>query len=154
MRVLRWVAIIAGVYVVVALTLDGMIAYFQPTGGGTGVLRTFDEQGQPHERVLGILDDGGTLWVESGHHFRGWYNRLRHNPDVELVRDGEVRAYRAVAVDTPEAERRIKQLMWEGAGPVGYWLGRALLLFAEIKPVRLDPRQAPGAAPSDGRRPL
>ena len=88
MKIIRWLAIVLGACVVLALALDGMIALFQPSAGTTGVLRTFDEQGEPHERVLSLLDDGGTLWVESGHHFRGWYHRLRRNPNVELIRDG------------------------------------------------------------------
>ncbi len=141
MRIIRWLAIVLGAYVVLALVIDGTIATFQPMAGTTGVLRTFDEQGRPHERVLSILDDDGTLWVESGHHLRGWYHRLRRNPDVELIRDGEVHAYRAVALDTPEAEQRVKELMKESNGAIGYYFSRAMLLFAEIKPVRLDPRE-------------
>lgn len=140
MKIVRWLAIVLGACVVLALALDGMIALFQPSAGTTGVLRTFDEQGEPHERVLSLLDDGGTLWVESGHHFRGWYHRLRRNPNVELVRDGRTQAYRAVPVDTPEAEQRVKELMKESNGSAGYYFSRAMLLFAQIKPVRLDPR--------------
>ncbi len=140
MKVIRWLAIVLGAYVILALVLDGMIAIFQPMAGTVGVLRTFDEQGRPHETVLSLLDDGGTLWVESGHHFRGWYHRLRRNPNVELVRDGKTQAYRAVPLDTPEAEQRVIELMKESNGSVGYYLSRTMLLFAKIKPVRLDPR--------------
>jgi len=139
-KIVRWLAIVLGACVALALALDAMIAIFQPSAGATGVLRTFDEQGRPHERVLSLLKEGDTLWVESGHHFRGWYHRLRHNPDVELIRDGQTQAYRAVPMDTPEAERRVKALMKESNGSVGYYFSRAMLLFAEIKPVRLDPR--------------
>ncbi len=137
---MKIVAIVLGAYVILALALDGMIATFQPTAGNTGVLRTFDQDGAAHETVLSILDDDGTLWVESGHHFRGWYQRLRENPDVELVRDGKTQPFRAVALDTPEAERHVKELMKKGAGSAGYYASRAMLLFAPIKPVRLDPR--------------
>ena len=142
MKIVRWLAILFGGYLILAFVFDGMIALFQPMAGATGVLRTFDEQGRAQERVLSILEDDGTLWVESGHHFRGWYNRLRRNPEVELIRDGEVQAYRAVALDTPEAQRRVKELMMQSNGSVGYYFSRAMLLFAEIKPVRLDPRDA------------
>ncbi len=140
MRLIRWLVILLGIYVILGLSLDGLIGYFQPSGETTGVLRTFDERGQPHDTVLGVLEDQGTLWVESGHHFRGWYHRLTRNPDVELIRNGDTRPYRAVPVDTPDAERRIKELMKERAGARGYYLSRFLLLFAPIKPVRLDPR--------------
>ena len=142
MKIVRWLAILFGGYLILAFVFDGMIAFFQPMAGATGVLRTFDEQGRAQERVLSILEDDGTLWVESGHHFRGWYNRLRRNPEVELIRDGEVQAYRAVGLDTPEAQRRVKELMKQSNGAVGYYFSRAMLLFAEIKPVRLDPRDA------------
>ena len=140
MRVVRWVGIALASYVGLALTLDGMIAAFQPQSGRTGVLRTVDAEGNSHDTVLSILDDGETLWVESGHHFRGWYNRVRSNPEVELIREGETVAYRAVALDTAEAREHVIGLMKEGAGSFGYGASRVMLLFAPIKPVRLDPR--------------
>jgi hypothetical protein len=87
-----------------------------------------------------VLDDGGALWVQSGHHFRGWYHRLRRNPEVELIRGGEVRLYRAVPVDTPEAQARVVELLKARAGAARFYLIRSLLLFADVKPVRLDPR--------------
>ncbi len=142
MKAIRWIVIIFGVYVVLALALDGMIAAFQPQSGSTGVLRTFDADGAAHDKVLSVLDDDGQLWVESGHWFRGWYYRLRENPDVELVRDGKTLLYRAVPLATPEAERHVKELMKRRAGSGGYWAGRIMLLFAPIKPVRLDPGEA------------
>jgi len=86
------------------------------------------------------VDDDGTLWIQSGHHFRGWYHRLLLDPEVELVRNGEVRAYRAVPVDTPEAEARVRVLLKQRTGPVRFYLIRTFLLFADMKPVRLDPR--------------
>ena len=139
MRLVRIIASVFAVYVVLGLTIDSAIGYFQPQGQGTAVLRTFDADGRAQERVLGLLDDDGQLWVESGHWFRGWYNRLVDNPDVELVRGGEATAYRAVPVDTPEAVDTVTRLMGKGSS-AGYWVGRTMLLFAPIKPVRLDPR--------------
>ncbi len=139
MKIIRIAAIIIGIYVALGLALDGAIGYFQPQAGTTAVLRTFDEAGNPQETVLSLLDDDGTLWVESGHWFRGWYHRLLVNPEVELVRGGEVGAYRAVPVDTPEALERVTKLMGKGES-AGYYVGRVMLLFAPIKPVRLDPR--------------
>ncbi len=139
MKILRIVAILFAVYVGLGLTIDAAIGYFQPQSEGTAVLRSFDAAGNAQETVLGLLQDDDTLWVESGHWFRGWYNRVLEHPDVELVRAGQSGAYRAVPVDTPEAVERVKELMGKGSG-AGYYVGRTMLLWAPIKPIRLDPR--------------
>ena len=139
MKIVRVVAIAFGIYVVLGLVLDASIGTFQPQMETTAVLRTFDASGTPKETVLSLLDDNGQLWVESGHWFRGWYHRAVANPDVELVRDGRTEAYRAAPIDTDEAVATVTRLMGKGQG-VGYWVGRAMLLWAPIKPVRLDPQ--------------
>ena len=140
MKAIRILALALGVYVLVGLLFEASTAYFQrQTPGFTVVLRSFDESGHAHDTVLALHDDEGQLWVESGHWFRGWYHRLRANPDVELIRDGQALAYRATPVDTPEEVERMKQRMGKGQGAT-YWVFRALLLWAPVKPVRLDPR--------------
>jgi hypothetical protein len=142
-RTARRLALFAAGFVVLALAVDAVIAVFQPvvaTEETECVLRTVDENGKTHEDRLALVDDGGTLWVQSGHHFRGWYHRLLRNPDVELVRGGEARPYRAVPLDTPETEARIRELMKQRAGALRFYAIRTLLLFADMKPVRLDPR--------------
>jgi hypothetical protein len=142
-RILRSVAIVLGAFVVLALGLDAFFGVTQlalEPGRAEGVLRTFDDAGQPHESRMIVIDDGETTWVQSGHHFRGWYHRLRRNPDVELLRDGELLRYRAVPLDTPEAKAHMKELLIARTGTFGYYAIRTLLLFAEVKPVHLDPR--------------
>ena len=139
MRLVRIAAILLGLYVVLGVSLDAAIGFLQPQQPNTAVLRTFDAEGRPHDTVLALHDEGGQLWVESGHWFRGWYHRLKANPDVELTRGGETKPYRAVPIDTPEARARMEALMGRGQGS-RYALMRAMLLFAPIKPVRLDPR--------------
>ena len=110
------------------------------------VLRTFDPDGTAHDKRLIVIDDGGTLWIQSGHWFRGWYYRLVRNPQVELIWKGEVRPYRAVPIDTSESEGRLRELIKKRVGSVRFYAIRTLLLFADIKPVRLDPVDAePGA---------
>ncbi len=59
---------------------------------------------------------------------------------MELVRGGEVLRYRAVPLETPEAKAHMKELLIQRTGPFGYYAIRTVLLFAEVKPVRLDPR--------------
>lgn len=131
-----------GVYVLLALAINGFAGVTQPelgAGAGEGVLRTFADDGSVYERRLAVLDDGGTLWLVSVQYFRRWYDELSRNPEVELVREGDVERYRAVPVDTPEARDRMTELMRSRAGPLQYGLMRAVWFFAEIKPVRLDP---------------
>lgn len=142
MKLVRIAAIVLVVYVALGLTLDAAIGYFQPQGEGTAVLRTFDEDGRPHDTVLSLHEDAdGTLWVESGHWFRGWYDRARRSPEVELIRNGDPEPYRAVPVNDPEAVEKLERLM--GKPGFGYYAARTMLLWAPIKPVRLEPR-APG----------
>jgi hypothetical protein len=142
-RIARALALVLAGFVALALGIDALVGLSQPAlepGAAEGVLRTFDEAGNPHENRLVVVDDGGTLWIQSGHHFRGWYHRLLRNPEVELVRNGELRAYRAVPLDTPETEARVMGLLKQRNGAFRFYLIRALLLFADVKPVRLDPR--------------
>lgn len=136
MRIVRVIVIALVVYVGLALLFDGMIGLFQP---GSDVLRSHDAAGKSHDTVLSVIEDGDTLWVQSGHHFRGWYHRVRQNPDVELIRSGDSKPYRAVPLDDPETKAHVIRLLKEQNG-FGYYVARAMLLFAEIKPVRLDPR--------------
>lgn len=144
MRKIAWsVTVVVGVYVGLALGLDALIGVTQlplEPGRAEGVLRTFDDDGKAHESRMIVIDDGDTTWVQSGHHFRGWYQRLRRNPKVELVRGGELLRYRAVPLDTPEAKANMKELLIKRTGTAGYYAIRTVLLFAEVKPVRLDPR--------------
>lgn len=139
MKLVRLIAILIVAYVGLGLLADAAIGWFQPQGGNTAVLRTFDPSGGSKDTVLGLLDDHGQLWVESGHWFRGWYRRVVANPDVELVRGGQAAPYRATPLDTPEAVDTVTRLMGKGSSS-RYWIARTLLLFAPIRPVKLDPR--------------
>ena len=139
MKIIRIAAIVFGIYVVLGFSIDAAIGTFQPQSETTALLRTFEEDGTPQDTVLSLLDDDGQLWVESGHWFRGWYHRAVANPEVELIRGDDIAKYRAVPLDTPEALDKVTQLMGKGQG-AGYWVGRTMLLYAPIKPVRLDPR--------------
>ena len=141
MKALRTVAIVLVGLVVLALALDLYIGLRQPEiGGRECVLRTVDEAGEVHETRLALVEDHGTLWVQSGHHFRGWYERVLQHPDVEVVLDDEAHPFRAVPLDTPEARAHMTRLLKQRTGPVRFYAIRTVLLFAEIKPVRLDPR--------------
>jgi hypothetical protein len=142
-RIVRTLALVLAGFVALALGVDAVVGIGQPTlepGAAEGVLRTFDADGTLHENRLVVVEDAGTLWIQSGHHFRGWYDRLLRNPEVELVREGETRAYLAVPLDTPETEALVRSRLKERTGTFRFHLIRTLLLFADMKPVRLDPR--------------
>jgi hypothetical protein len=103
------------------------------------VLRTFDEDGTAYETRLVAINDGGTLWLQSAHHWRGWYDRVLVNPEVEILQNEVATPYLAVPIDTPETEARIEELLYQRIGAMLYFI-RALQLGADVKPVRLDPR--------------
>ena len=145
MKWLKILAVIALVYLALGLAFEAAIGYFQPAGARTPVLRTFEPDGEAHDRVLLLHEHEGRYWVESGHWFRAWYNRLLENPSVELIHDdGTTGAYTAVPVDSPEAVEMLTRKMGKGS-TYAYWIARTLSMYAPIKPVRLDPREAQAA---------
>jgi len=140
-RAARITLSVLAAYVALALAFDAFIGVSQiALGGPEGVLRTVDEKGQVHETRMIVLRDGDVTWVQSGHHFRGWYHRLVRNPEVELVVGDEVRPYRAVPLEDPASKANMKRLIEERVGRVRARVIRTILLFAEVRPVRLDPR--------------
>ena len=48
--------------------------------------------------------------------------------------------YRAVPIDTPETEERVSGLLKQRVGSLRFYAIRTALGFADMKPVRLDPR--------------
>ncbi len=136
MKIVRRLAIVLVAYLGLALAFDGLVGFFQP---GNDVLRVFDAAGKPYDRVLSVIEDGDQLWVVSGHHFRGWYHQVVANPDVELIRSGVPKPYRAVVLDNDETRAHVIGVM-KARSAAGYYVSRAMLLFAQVKPVRLDPR--------------
>lgn len=142
-RIALWLAGGLVAFVAVALLFDLVVGIVQPefeSDGRSLVLITTDAEGERYETRLAVEDDAeGRVWVQSGHHFRGWYERVLANPQVLVVRRGETRPYLAVPIDTPETEAHVVELFKRRGGPVRFAIIRAMLLWADIKPVRLDP---------------
>jgi len=148
MKLLKLAAVVVGALVGLALLLDLFVAVAQPElGPGHCVLHTTDADGTVHHDRLALFEDGDVLWVQSGHHFRGWYHRAIANPEVMLDRGDGPKPYTAVALETPEAKAHMRELIRRRTGRFGAAAIRALLLFADVKPVRLDPRWRPRAEP-------
>jgi hypothetical protein len=144
-KAVRILAIVFACYVGLGLLFDSVIGSVQPQFDGTVVLRTFEPGGgEPKDTVLSLLNDNGQLWVESGHWFRGWYRRVQANPEVELTLDGQTAPYRAIADESPETVEHVTNLMKRANGGA-YYVARTMLLWAPIKPVRLEPKAVASA---------
>ncbi len=89
MKALKIVAIVVLVYLGIVVAFESLIGYFQPTGGSTLVITTFDVDGTPHDRVVSRLESEGQLYVAANHWPRAWYNRALENPEVHVTMDGD-----------------------------------------------------------------
>jgi hypothetical protein len=102
---MKIVAIVVLLYVGIVAAFESMIGFIQPAGGSTLVLRTFDPDGTPHDRVVSRLETDGKTYVSANHWPRAWYRRALRNPDVQATIDGTKGNYRAVPVTGAEHER-------------------------------------------------
>ncbi len=133
MKALKIVVIVVLVYVGIVAAFESLIGYFQPAGGSTLVITTFDGVGTSHDRVVSRLDSDGQLYVAANHWPRAWYNRALENPEVQVTLDGEKDDYRAVPVTGVEHDRV------EGENSLGVFF-RILTGFPPRYFVRLDLR--------------
>ena len=104
MRLLKIVGIVALVYVGIVVLFESLLGYFQPRPESSITITTFDEAGEPHERVVSRLESDGTLYVAANHWPRAWYHQALENPTVEVTSEGETRTYRAVPVTGADGE--------------------------------------------------
>jgi hypothetical protein len=105
------------------------------------VLRTLDDNHHPHDTTLWIIDHEGTPWVRGIRRNLRWIERVRANPRVELVRNGETTARTASIVETPDEKRAIDEAIAAKYG----WLDRLyeLVVPHDTIPIRLDPDGRP-----------
>jgi hypothetical protein len=133
MKALKILAIVVLIYVGIVVAFESAIGYFQPAGGSTLVITTFDADGTAHDRVVSRLESGGRLYVAANHWPRAWYERALANPDVQVTIDGQKSYHTAVPVTGEEHERVDR----ENALPAFF---RILTGFPPRYFVRLDPR--------------
>jgi len=133
MRLVRILLTLLVVYVGIVVVFESLLGWFQPSGEGTLVITTFDEDGQPHERVLSRVESGEDLYVSANHWPRAWYRQALANPEVLVTIDGEQGPYRAIPVSGAEHER----LMAEHPHSLVF---RILTGFPPRYFVRLEPR--------------
>lgn len=96
------------------------------------VIATTDENGS-REAVVAGVESKGHLYASANHWPRGWYRRVRANPDIEVTRSGERLSYRAVPVVGEERERVVRDYRLP-------WVVRFLTGFPPRSFLRLDRR--------------
>ena len=133
MRILKIAAVVVLVYLGIVVAFESLIGYFQPAGGSTLVITTFDPDGTAHDRVVSRLGSDGKLYVAANHWPRAWYKRALANPEVNATLDGEEAGYRAVPVTGAEHDRV------DGENSLGL-IFRIVTGFPPRTFVRLDPR--------------
>ena len=105
MRALRRIALLVLIYIAIIATFESLLGYFQPSGQGSLVITTADEDGTRHDRVLARLRSNGELFVAVNHWPRAWYGRALENPSVQVSVDGVTGAYLAVPATDEEHDR-------------------------------------------------
>ncbi len=112
--------------------------------GEVVVLGYTDVSGDLHETRLWIVDHQGQAWLRSGQAQSGWATRLGGEAEVVVTRDGQARAYRAVAA--PEMATLINDLMLKKYG----WREQVIsAMFGSREgslPLRLEPMVDPADA--------
>ena len=110
MQVLKWLGIVAAVYVSFVVLFEAVfLGMYQPTLESTGipmlVITTTDDSGKSVQRRLARFETDGKQYVSAHHWTRGWYRIALKHPDVRVEIDGVVSDYVAVPVAGEEFKR-------------------------------------------------
>lgn len=103
------------------------------------VLFTATGEGSWRPTRLWIADHDGAQWIEAASPLREFYRDLLANPEVEIERNGQRAAYRAVVLDGGEQHELIRRLLREKYGWADVWIGMLADTSHSIA-VRLEPR--------------
>lgn len=133
MKAVKIFAILILIYVGIVVGFESLIGFFQPAGGSTLVITTFDEAGAAHDRVVSRLESDGKVYVAANHWPRAWYRRALANPEVSAAVNDVKADYRAVPVTGAEHDR----VDGDNSLPVVF---KILTGFPPRYFVRLDPR--------------
>lgn len=96
---------------VAAFVLLMVVQLIASESGEVVVVESMDDQGQPQETRLWVVDHDGHAWLRSGSPEAGWYQRMMANPKVKVTR-GE-QAFNAVVDAQPEQRKIVNDLMLE-----------------------------------------
>ena len=121
------------VYVGLVALLPGIVGYWQPDWEGGVRITTTDSAGNEGERALASYWFNDKLYVCSNYWLRGWYSQALENPEVEVLVDGERKAYTAVPVQGALHDQLLTKYTQTFIDDVVYG-------FAPRNYLRLDPR--------------
>jgi hypothetical protein len=138
MKVLKWIAIVAAVYIGLVVVFEGVVmGMIQPKLEGAAlpmlVITTTDDSGESEVRRLAQLEVDGKIYVSAHHWPRGWYHRAVANPEVRVEVDGVDSDYFAVPVEGGEFDRVA------AAAPLGFGIRLVMGFPPERNILRLDP---------------
>jgi len=128
-----------GAIVLSAFVLFALGTYLAGERTEVVVLRTYDGEGAPQETKMWVVDYQGAPFVRIGRPGRGWGERAKANPNVELVRAGATTPRRAVLVGEPETLHAVAEAFAAKYGWVDWWYG--VVVRKNPETLRLDPRQ-------------
>jgi hypothetical protein len=104
------------------------------------VLRTRDDAGVAFDTKMWVVDVDGRPFVRVGRPGRGWGERARAHPEVELIRGDVTTPCTAEVVDDPALIRRVDDAFAAKYGWVDWWYG--IVVRSRAIALRLDPRAA------------
>ena len=139
MKVLKWLGILFGIYVVFVLLFEFVyLGYMQPSFEEAGIpmldITTTNGSGEARVRRLARFEsENGSTYVSAHHWPRGWYHELMVNPRVTVEIDGVATEYTAVAVEGEEFDRIAAEF------PLGFVVRFLMGFPPERDIVRLDP---------------
>jgi hypothetical protein len=140
MRAIKLLAILLGTYLAIVVAFESLVVIMGTRQAARGVqpgeswviITTSDESGSTDTVVAGV-ESGGQLYVAANHWLHRWYDRALENPDVQVTRAGERRAYLAVPVTGEERARIARDYSLP-------WAIRFLTGFPPRSFLRLNPR--------------
>ena len=138
MKLLKWLGVIASVYVVFVLLFEFVyLGVFQPSFEEAGipmlVITTTDSSGEIRDRRLANFETDGKVYLSAHHWPRGWYHEALANPQVRVEIDGVTADYLAVAVEGEEFDRVAAE------HPLGFVVMFLMGFPPERDILRLDP---------------
>jgi hypothetical protein len=134
MTVKRLLAIVLSGFVLLALG-----TYLAGERTEVVVLTTYEADGTPKDTKMWVADYDGKPYVRIGRPGRGWGERLKANPSVELTRAGAKSQRTAVVVVDSATVGAVARIFSDKYGWVDWWYG--LVVRKNPDTVRLDPRQ-------------